>query len=330
MQRLRGEGADDKGGVRVNDTIIIKTIKAPHGYYINERYQLLYERKSAESTFNEKWKFINPINFPPIVESRNPEKRANQRFELIDKTLISEKFPATILAIGKDWDWSMPDEYSHLSSLYNFKYDVLPQEYEIIDVKFDIVAEVEEEIRPPMKINFPYKLTYDDPWKYDENDFVKTTIDTIIYPEILLHERPQTATSLQIYNILRQYIKENIDQRYATITSDYNFCFAVSKKISLTETEKAFYIMFKGKGKKTREVRQERMVDSRLVPIFEMTHAEERHKGYTPISSITGANLKDLHRKIILLCEETIKKINEPLIDCPHCKGKGVITEVSQ
>ena len=43
------------------------------------------------------------------------------------------------------------------------------------------------------------------------------------------------------------------------------------------------------------------------------------------IKGFTGENQDDLKQKIDAYCEDLIKFINEPIVDCPHCKGRGVV-----
>ena len=55
----------------------------------------------------------------------------------------------------------------------------------------------------------------------------------MIIPDILIHNYPCEISSVDLYSVVRQYIKDNIDTKVAKITTDYNFCFEVKKLIPL-------------------------------------------------------------------------------------------------
>ena len=125
--------------------------------------------------------------------------------------------------------------------------------------------------------------------------------------------------------IVKYDFKENIDSKYATITSDYDFCFTVKKKIELFTPEKYELDVSPIKARKPRY--ETRYRKTREHEIFEMTYSPENYKGYTPIKEFEGKDLKDLKHNIEVFCKNLIEKINTPLKDCPHCKGYGVILD---
>jgi len=149
-----------------------------------------------------------------------------------------------------------------------------------------------------------------------------------MFPSILLPETPCIMSSEQMYKIVRQHIKQHINYDYAKITSDYDFCFTVKKKINLAEPFTQQWEVTKNNGKSYRPPRYDRRyVSVREVEIFEMTYAPKYYQGYTAIPSIEANNEDELKLKIDNICNEIIKVINEPFVDCPHCKGMGVISK---
>ena len=56
-----------------------------------------------------------------------------------------------------------------------------------------------------------------------------------------------------------------------------------------------------------------------------MTYSPKNYDRYTPIPGIEGKDEYELKEKLDKLCSNTIAMINEPLVDCPHCEGYGVI-----
>jgi hypothetical protein len=149
-----------------------------------------------------------------------------------------------------------------------------------------------------------------------------------MYPDILLPSRPCKLTSQQMYKIVREYIKQNINYTYATITSDYNFCFTVQKKIILDNPYENKTEIKKQNGHSYHPPKYNtKYTKDRLVPIFEMTYSPENYKGYTSIPEMWGENQEDLKEKVDRYCQELIEIINKPLVDCPHCHGEGVILQ---
>ena len=60
----------------------------------------------------------------------------------------------------------------------------------------------------------------------------KDIIDEIVTPSILMHNKPSKLSHQETFDIIRAYIKDNINPKVAEITSDYNFCLTVKKKIN--------------------------------------------------------------------------------------------------
>ena len=133
--------------------------------------------------------------------------------------------------------------------------------------------------------------------------------------------RPCKINTEDLYKIVREFVKTNINPKYARITSDYDFCFTVKKLIPLSET-KAYQADI-SRTKKQRWVTK--YVNEREVTVFEM--APKAYQHYTVIQPIEGNNYQDLEKNIDDYLTKLITYINEPLVDCPHCKGRGVIMD---
>lgn len=327
------------------DILHIVGVKTNKGYYITDNYtndsyfnsSLKYyfvNGKKLTSSFKKDWFFIGEE--PKTVEIQQSQPNINYRYELIDKSLESEKFPLIFqrneVAYYDDdegyWEWKK--EYQHFESLYTLKYDKQPNIMVSIDFDFTVLMELQiDDIKQPISFAYPVKRTQ---WDSDglidiTNDDVKhQLIDKIMFPPILLHEMPSKLSSEQVYKIVRQHIKQYINYEVAEITSDYDFCFTVKKKIALDDPYTSQWEITKSNGKSYSPPRyNKRYVSARSVEIFEMTYSPYNYKGYTPISEIIANNEEELKEKVDKLCEDLIKMINEPLIDCPHCKGMGVI-----
>lgn len=287
----------------------------------------LFDGKSPEKTYKHGWVKLQKI--PKHITQLVVPGPINARFELIDPDLMSEKIPLIIgvedfQTINDDGEEEINPKYKHLKSLYTLKADPqLPYEK---DVEFQIVEKIilDEEvnfcgIRIPA---FSRGLNYKGEFYYvSESDLKFSLLDQIVIPDFLLVTRPCEISSKQSYDIVRQFIKTHIDMSCAEITSDYDFCFSVQKKIELYTPEK--YQIDVSKTKRPRY--ETRYRTHRLVPIFEMTFSPENYKGYTPIKPFKGRDVEDLKKNIDTFCDDLIKVINEPFKDCPHCNGYGVI-----
>lgn len=309
---------------------IVKAIETKDGYFVDNKY-LFYNRKQPTETFNYNWFFVPKTDEPLLIEEKESSEIYNRRLELFDKTLANEKIPLILECEQDDnYEWVPKNsEHKHLSSLYRLAFDTKPETFKIADVDFQIILKTEV-VNTPEAFSFRIACAYNKIQTITQNSFKNSVLDSIMFPSMVLHELPMTADSQLVYAILRQYIKDNIDNTAAEITSDYDFCFSVEKKIKLTKIEEFVRTIEKGKGRCKRKVRETQFLDTRKRRVFEMTYSPKNYSDYTPIKEITGKNAKELRDKIINLCEETIKLINEPIADCPHCDGKGVIYPCSK
>ncbi len=149
-------------------------------------------------------------------------------------------------------------------------------------------------------------------------------IDKIVFPRIICESKPVRFTSKQTYDIIQEYVRCHIDGKFAEITSDYNFCFTVQKRIIL-DKEKAYTVNVNAWLPRKRKAKYEtRYRKHRLVQIFEMTSENDKYKEYPVIQGFQGKNVTDLQNKIDNYLKNLIEFINEPLVDCPECGGTGV------
>jgi len=97
-------------------------------------------------------------------------------------------------------------------------------------------------------------------------------------------------------------------------------------KIIAIKTETGYFInSLGGGGYGSDPSLKNRLVSVREAKIFEMTHAESNYKGYTPIQGFEADNEAMLKEQIDNYLADLMDKINEPLVECPYCKGRGVI-----
>jgi hypothetical protein len=326
------------------DKVEIIAIETNDGYYLSNNTSRSYYSSSSgleeyiinngnwKKSYHDRWIFTEE----PLTSLKKaiPPKKVNYRYELIDASLESEKIPKSLTR--DDVGYYTDDDYcvywknfSNLRSMYKELHDVTPET--TIEVPFSIqtILKVDklDEHKP-----FKYKVQKTQ-WRQDgfdeitEKDVKICLLDKIMFPDIVRANRPCQLTSQETYKIVRQHIKDNINPMAAEVTSDYDFCFKVSKKIRLAETKK-FSVNVNAGYKRRKPKFETRYQTHRLVEVFEMTHESDNYRGYTPIKGFKGKNQTDLKEKIDSYLASLMAFINEPLVDCKYCHGKGVIVDM--
>lgn len=325
--------------------IKIVAIQSPNGVLItdnvdNQNYfntQLaskIINGNIAKKSFHKDW-FIVEGEVKSIQQKRSGNI-INERYILINPELASDKIRP---------EFNKFDVYSHydddedktiwknnfgtIASLYKYTYDREPDYLE--DLEFECITLCNLSELPKLtSFSYPAQIgqyRYDGMGTITEKSLKFNLIDEIIFPKPLLENRPCSLSSQDTYKIIREHVKLNINPNYAEITSDYDFCFKVEKKIPLHEIETyQVNVNLFTKKKAKYETRYRKF---RKVQVFEMTHAGQNngrgYDKYTVIQGIKGDNPEDLQNKLDRYLENLMNIINEPLHDCPHCAGMGVI-----
>lgn len=267
------------------------------------------------------------------VHREIPQPRINHRYVLVEdapgKDELPQEMPREEVTVYDKEEYACvwKDEFKHLASLYELKSDEQEPLIEEIPFAVEVLLEVPS-IDP---VDFKYKI-YRSQWTHEgsrviRNDEIKgQLIDQLVFPPVVKPELPCKFTSRQVYNIVRHYIKENINLDVATITSDYDFCFTVKKKIAISNPYTLSCEVKKSNGKSYKKPRyRESYVKKREVEVFEMTYSPENYKGYTPVPEMVANSHAELKLKMDSYLSEVMKLINTPLTDCPHCNGMGVV-----
>jgi len=303
---------------------VLEFVSETYGGYRSIK-SLIVNGKRPVRTFHPEWCTVD--NEPKIVQTIVKQPSINHRYELIDKTMESSKIPLILKIedaleeIGCERFWK--EKYKMYESLYKFCSDARPDILEDIEFDYETIMEVTE-IREYGEIAYDVQKTQ---WKHDglktltEHDVHHQLIDQIIFPDILLPSKSCSLTSKQSFDIVRQYIKQHINYEVATITSDYDFCFTVKKKIRLSEEEE--YIVDINQWNNRKPKLEKRYHKFREIECFNM--APKVYQNYKVIQGFRGNNQEDLKNNIDDYCRMVIELINEPIADCPNCKGTGVI-----
>ncbi len=282
--------------IKTKDKIYISDNIENSSYFNSVISNRLFDDTNAKITYKPYWYEIEKL--PTIVKQKSPDTYTNYRYELKAGFPSNDMIP--LIIHESTLEGTM---YEEMSGMYDRKCDKVEGIYEAIEFDIEVISELENfYIEKP---KYPYSVSI---------------IDSISIHPVLHPERPSSISGVELYRIIRSYIKNNINPLYAEISSDYDFCLTVHKKIKFTEPEK--YSVNIGKRKTKLETRYRL---DRKVTIFES--APKAYQSYTVQQGISGKNYQDLENKIEKYLSDLIQEINKPLIDCPSCKGLGVILD---
>lgn len=298
-----------------------------------------------EDTFTSGWKFIKGAETITSVESEAATEYINIRWELIDKedNLLNLPEILTQEDVAEEWD-DDDDVYDHIfwegskyykyRTFYKREHDVAPTKWKPVEFEVKVLGNIsckEVDNFSDMEIvvgktGYQSSKPNSDITQKLSSLVTYSELENMLVPDLALHNRPCSVNADTTYKIIRNYIKDNIDGMYARVTSDYDFCFTVKKRIRVEpytyQTE-----VTKSNGRSYARPRfNTHKVEFKEVAIFEMCPSKPYSK-YTPITGFKGENLADLAENIKLYLDELMQVINMPVHECSHCKGKGVFVQ---
>ena len=298
-------------------------VKNEHTYY-NYSYILNGKDASECPVANGYTQLDQPLT---SVKQLVKGKQTILCYKLKDEELCCAKLPLTVEGYIDDDDNIQGKGVEGYFSLYGPVYS--QTEDQIQEVEFEIINKGSYEISDPFDIvkrKVKYEVESGFASKIVEQELASVVvyddIIKIITPEFALQQSPCKLTSKQMYSIVRQYIKENINYKENSITSDYDFCFTVKKRVH-TKPFVTTESYLKGKSWKDRKVTK----TEKLVEVFEMTwkgyKGNSGYDGYTCIPQLEGDNLQDLTEKLDIYLENLIAQLNTTVVECDCCKGTG-------
>lgn len=210
-------------------------------------------------------------------------------------------------------------------------------EDQIVDVPFEVVNLGTFEIEDPSNIK-NRKIKLQGEGNYGANKVVEQELSQVVIyddivklltPEFALTQAPCKLSSKQMYSIVRQHLKENLDMKENSITSDYDFCFTVKKRVH-TKPFIATESYYSGKKLKSKSITK----TDKLVEVFEMSWSGYKgtggYEGYTCIPGLHGNNLQDLSDKLDEYLDGLTTTLNKRVQECECCNGTGhIIDKVS-
>jgi len=296
----------------------IDFIKTSEGFLVNlpASSSKFINGEKLLPTFNKNW---SKVNTKPKTLTETSNKVVERVWKL--KPLISDfsQLPKTLEYFDYD---DMETRYPDYEGFYE-SFTTYGEGIKEVEVQFVKIAEVN---LVPGIVPFSYQTK--DPFPITEKSVKYPLVSTITVPDILLPETPCFLSSRETYEIIRNFVKKNIDPKAAQVTSDYDFCFEVSKLVELHEPE-SYQVDLNWNRKKAKPKYETRFRTDRKVKCFSMTHDERNYEGksngFPVIEGFSANSQKELKEKIDNYLKELIENINKPLVECPCCKGLGVV-----
>lgn len=274
------------------------------------------------------WRFYEGVKELLTVEEEENDTQVPDGWVLKSPEVESKDIPAkfTLEELKYDCEDGFYGDNSAIGVLYKKSYTTIKGGW--IDLPFSIKDQKSYDVSLGAPVDFDIYQSGTADYGRKPINGVKpstSTVDQLIFPDIIQQFRPCFLSSKETYAIVRYYIKNNIDPKEAEITSDHDFCFTVKKKVSkkphtwTSETKKA-------NGRSYARPRVKTHTTSHTsVQIFEMTHDGRNYDGYSVIKGFKGVDQEDLKQTIDAYLEELINYINLPLHECETCAGTGTM-----
>lgn len=311
--------------------LVIYTIKTPNGIYITDKPEsksydrtclknLLVNGQPLTPTFHENWFVVDEM---PATVEKTQIASINKRFELTDpKTFPNLQqtygYEEVYQGTDSDGDEYFTYEFEKIKLLYQYVSDRVES---VVPVEFEVVELANVDLVPGL---VPFSYEVGRVFKVTEKDVKYPVLTQITVPTLLHPATPCSLSSKDTYDIIRHHVKQNINLDVAEISSDYDFGFAVTKLIERHEPEK--YTVNVNQFHKRRQPKYEtRYRKDRGVKVLAIASAPR--DGYTVVEGFSASNQAELAEVIDKYLQNLMVMINEPLADCPHCKGMGVIVK---
>lgn len=312
-------------GIKVKDKGVYITDNINNDTYSSTKVQsYVINGEKPQPSFQKSWYLVSEE--PKTVQQLVNQPNINRRYELIDKSL-SDKFKDTYKEEDVFRGYNDDDEKvfveGFIPALYQFNWDTQEPVLQDVEFEYETIAEIDN-LDEPNTWSYPTYGQYGKVVSPITNNNVKRNmIDEIVTPKILIHKKPCKLTKLESFQIVRAFIKDNIDPKVAQITSDYDFCFAVEKRVPLHKpveyTVDVNNNIFGGRKKKPKY--ENRVQKSKNYDVFKIAPAP--YQSYNVIEEFEGDSEDNLQENIQAYLDHIIAVINEPLIECSCCGGTG-------
>lgn len=304
-----------------------------HSHYVAN---LFFDGVKAQPSCKKDWYKLDKV--PTTISQQGYVKTINHRYEL--KETVTFDLPKVysrdeFAYYPNDGEgWVARPEFEDVFSLYKENWDVEPAQLEDIKFHLDVIAKYDCDLVEPNDVSsFNYACL--EAGSYDTRTIRITDksveyqlINELTTPDMFIDNTPCCLSAEHTYGIIRSYIKQHINGKWATLT-DYNFCLRVTKNIMLEAPQSYQFTesnLFSKRKTKPKTVTKYR--DKRTVTVFEC--CPKPYEKHTVVTPFKGNSLQDLKDNIDKYLNDLITEINKPLVDCPHCKGLGVVDFVDK
>jgi hypothetical protein len=247
-------------------------------------------------------------------------------YELKVPALACEEIPLNLskddISIDDDGCWTY---YSEYTALYKPVITESEEYWKDEEFEVDIVREIViENYDKPSDMQIVRYNGYDKPFTYNLSTVVSYgELDKLLTPEFLLYSRPCTISPENMYKIVLQHVRENIDGKCAEITSNYDFCMAVKRNVKVKPyTEKTEIRKQNGKRYSipkftTRDIKHKQEEIFNLAP--------KAYQSYNIASGWSADSFQDMKDQIKVYLEGLMEIINKESCECIACGGFGVV-----
>lgn len=294
---------------------------AGNGWYIWQGDLKDFKRSVKGGKIHSGWTLKNPV-----VQS-----------DVIPLKLFAE---ALTYHPGDDDDESyFSGKYAEFGSLYSMLWEQQPDTEEFFEVEVERLRDLEiESFNAPLEMKVTLKGRGDFTNEIQVTDLKSiakfSDIEMMLTPEFLLHTRPCSLSSEQVYKIVRQFILENLDRKQAKISSDYNFIFRVDK-ILHTKPYSVQREQRTPRGNSYRPPKYKNIsMQTKDVPVLEFVWTDVNGKvshgtkGQYPVIEGWEANsLQELYDNMQTYLQDILEVLNSSMIECKSCGGKGCTIE---
>lgn len=279
------------------------TSKENRSYY-DGLSNYIFDGNKPEPTSKSNWYKLNKQ--PDRITKKKPAEKTNIRYELKAGYTPSDLMPSVITL--EEYN---TEEFDEVIKLYDYKYDEVEVGYEDIEFKISTIHKKE---------NFEFV-----PKKYNTEVSLITQLE---YPEELWQEQPCKISSQEMYTIIRNHVKSNIDGKVAQVTSDYDFHFEVSKQIGLANPySKMIDTNNSWMNKRRKPKWVSKMISDKKEVILNLKRkpSDSDYGGSSLAPEITGKNQLDLQTNVDRYLGELMTTINKKYCECPQCQGWGIV-----
>lgn len=295
---------------------------------------------NAQPLFLGGWYLVPGVAEIEKLEIDGGTRRINERWHLKNPAVACAPMFIAYEAWRQAGAWD-EGEFMGMESLYSFTYETEPVGY--IECAF---TATNKGFLSFANIGNPTTFRYSlgpkrDRWDGDSKDAEAlltwenlyeqyewsrlihvSEIQKAFTPQIAWHLGPCAIGSETMYKIVRQYVKTHIDGAVAQVTSDYDFHFAVSRRIAVKpyETKSSYK-----RTPRSKPVMVTNSIAYITKPLFEMSHKGRPWEKAPVMQDFHGSSLENLAAEINGYLYALMEAINDPVVTCPTCDGCGIV-----